>query len=382
MSILELFLLQIKIVLLFGGLTIVVLSLTWLERRVLGKIQRRIGPNRVGPQGLLQPIADAIKLVTKEDIIPESADKLIYWLAPIVVFVPPFVIWVTIPIASNTTASNTTTLAVNNMHLGLLFVIALTVISITGLVMAGWGSANKYAILGGLRSTAQLISYEIPLIMVAISVLILSQTTDLKEIVDKQNIIPYALYLPLGLLLFFIAGIAEVGRVPFDIYHAESEIVGGPFVEYSGAHWSVFYLAEYIQTFTIAVLTTLLFLGGWHIPFISLEENIVLGFFITIIKAYAVVMIIFWFRGTFPRMRIDQLMAFAWKILIPLSFANVVISSGIIFYDIPLIVLSIINILITLAIGYVLYNKFTTPAKIDAEEMLRKARNYKLPEGI
>jgi NADH-quinone oxidoreductase subunit H len=377
MSILELFLLQIKIVLLFGGLTIVVLSLTWLERRVLGKIQRRIGPNRVGPQGLLQPIADAIKLVTKEDIIPESADKLIYWLAPIVVFVPPFVIWVTIPIASNTT-----TLAVNNMHLGLLFVIALTVISITGLVMAGWGSANKYAILGGLRSTAQLISYEIPLIMVAISVLILCQTTDLKEIVDKQNIIPYALYLPLGLLLFFIAGIAEVGRVPFDIYHAESEIVGGPFVEYSGAHWSVFYLAEYIQTFTIAVLTTLLFLGGWHIPFISLEENIVLGFFITIIKAYAVVMIIFWFRGTFPRMRIDQLMAFAWKILIPLSFANVVISSGIIFYDIPLIVLSIINILITLAIGYVLYNKFTTPAKIDAEEMLRKARNYKLPEGI
>tara|TARA_B110000263_G_C15306724_1_gene510786 strand:- start:1475 stop:2608 length:1134 start_codon:yes stop_codon:yes gene_type:complete len=377
MSILELFLLQIKIVLLFGGLTIVVLSLTWLERRVLGKIQRRIGPNRVGPQGLLQPIADAIKLVTKEDIIPESADKLIYWLAPIVVFVPPFVIWVTIPIASNTT-----TLAVNNMHLGLLFVIALTVISITGLVMAGWGSANKYAILGGLRSTAQLISYEIPLIMVAISVLILSQTTDLKEIVDKQNIIPYALYLPLGLLLFFIAGIAEVGRVPFDIYHAESEIVGGPFVEYSGAHWSVFYLAEYIQTFTIAVLTTLLFLGGWHIPFISLEENIVLGFFITIIKAYAVVMIIFWFRGTFPRMRIDQLMAFAWKILIPLSFANVVLSSGIIFYDIPLIVLSIINILITLAISYVLYNKFTTPAKIDAEEMLRKARNYKLPEGI
>jgi NADH-quinone oxidoreductase subunit H len=377
MSILELFLLQIKIVLLFGGLTIVVLSLTWLERRVLGKIQRRIGPNRVGPQGLLQPIADAIKLVTKEDIIPESADKLIYWLAPIVVFVPPFVIWVTIPIASNTT-----TLAVNNMHLGLLFVIALTVISITGLVMAGWGSANKYAILGGLRSTAQLISYEIPLIMVAISVLILCQTTDLKEIVDKQNIIPYALYLPLGLLLFFIAGIAEVGRVPFDIYHAESEIVGGPFVEYSGAHWSVFYLAEYIQTFTIAVLTTLLFLGGWHIPFISLEENIVLGFFITIIKAYAVVMIIFWFRGTFPRMRIDQLMAFAWKILIPLSFANVVLSSGIIFYDIPLIVLSIINILITLAIGYVLYNKFTTPAKIDAEEMLRKARNYKLPEGI
>jgi NADH-quinone oxidoreductase subunit H len=377
MSILELFLLQIKIVLLFGGLTIVVLSLTWLERRVLGKIQRRIGPNRVGPQGLLQPIADAIKLVTKEDIIPESADKLIYWLAPIVVFVPPFVIWVTIPIASNTT-----TLAVNNMHLGLLFVIALTVISITGLVMAGWGSANKYAILGGLRSTAQLISYEIPLIMVAISVLILCQTTDLKEIVDKQNIIPYALYLPLGLLLFFIAGIAEVGRVPFDIYHAESEIVGGPFVEYSGAHWSVFYLAEYIQTFTIAVLTTLLFLGGWHIPFISLEENIVLGFFITIIKAYAVVMIIFWFRGTFPRMRIDQLMAFAWKILIPLSFANVVISSGIIFYDIPLIVLSIINILIALAIGYVLYNKFTTPAKIDAEEMLRKARNYKLPEGI
>ena len=377
MSILDLFLLQIKIITLFGGLTIVVLSLVWLERRVLGKIQRRIGPNRVGPQGLLQSLADGIKLLVKEDIIPESADKWIYWLAPIIVFVPPFVIWITIPIASDNSV-----LAVNNMHLGLLFVIALTVVSITGLVMAGWGSANKYAILGGLRSTAQLISYEIPIIMVAISVLIICQTTDLKEIVDKQNIIPYAIYLPLGLLLFFIAGIAEVGRIPFDIYHAESEIVGGPFVEYSGAHWSVFYLAEYIQTFTIAVLITLLFLGGWHIPFISLQENIILGFFITIIKSYGVVLIIFWFRGTFPRMRIDQLMSFAWKVLIPLSFANVIFSSIVIFYDIPLLVLSIINILVTVLIGYVLYNKFTTPAIIDAEEMLRKARNYKLPEGI
>ena len=377
MSIIDLFLLQIKIITLFGGLTIVVLSLVWLERRVLGKIQRRIGPNRVGPQGLLQSLADGIKLLVKEDIIPESADKWIYWLAPIIVFVPPFVIWITIPIASDNSV-----LAVNNMHLGLLFVIALTVVSITGLVMAGWGSANKYAILGGLRSTAQLISYEIPIIMVAISVLIICQTTDLKEIVDKQNIIPYAIYLPLGLLLFFIAGIAEVGRIPFDIYHAESEIVGGPFVEYSGAHWSVFYLAEYIQTFTIAVLITLLFLGGWHIPFISLQENIILGFFITIIKSYGVVLIIFWFRGTFPRMRIDQLMSFAWKVLIPLSFANVIFSSIVIFYDIPLLVLSIINILVTVLIGYVLYNKFTTPAIIDAEEMLRKARNYKLHEGI
>jgi len=377
MSIIDLFLLQIKIITLFGGLTIVVLSLVWLERRVLGKIQRRIGPNRVGPQGLLQSLADGIKLLVKEDIIPESADKWIYWLAPIIVFVPPFVIWITIPIASDNSV-----LAVNNMHLGLLFVIALTVVSITGIVMAGWGSANKYAILGGLRSTAQLISYEIPIIMVAISVLIICQTTDLKEIVDKQNIIPYAIYLPLGLLLFFIAGIAEVGRIPFDIYHAESEIVGGPFVEYSGAHWSVFYLAEYIQTFTIAVLITLLFLGGWHIPFISLQENIILGFFITIIKSYGVVLIIFWFRGTFPRMRIDQLMSFAWKVLIPLSFANVIFSSIVIFYDIPLLVLSIINILVTVLVGYVLYNKFTTPAIIDAEEMLRKARNYKLPEGI
>ena len=377
MSIMDLFLLQVKIIALFGGLTIVVLSMVWLERRVLGKIQRRIGPNRVGPQGLLQPLADGIKLLVKEDIIPESADKWVYWLAPIIVFVPPFVIWVTIPLASDNSI-----LAVNNMHLGLLFVIALTVVSITGLVMAGWGSANKYAILGGLRSTAQLISYEIPIIMVAISVLIICQTTDLKEIVDQQNVIPYVVYLPLGLLLFFIAGIAEVGRIPFDIYHAESEIVGGPFVEYSGAHWSVFYLAEYIQTFTIAVLITLLFLGGWHIPFISLEENIVLGFFVTIIKSYAVILIIFWFRGTFPRMRIDQLMSFAWKVLIPLSFANVIFSSIVIFYDIPLLVLSIINILITVLMGYVLYNKFTTPAKIDAEEMLRKARNYKLPEGI
>ena len=177
------------------------------------------------------------------------------------------------------------------------------------MVLAGWGSANKYGTLGGLRAAAQLISYEIPVIMVVISVGMLAQSLNMITIVEQQGSYPYVLVQPLGLVIFFVAGLAEVGRTPFDIYFAESEIVGGPFIEYSGAHWSVFFLAEYINTFAIAALTVLLFLGGWSGPFLSGNWDIVWF----LVKVYAVILVIFWVRGTFPRLRIDQLMAFAWE---------------------------------------------------------------------
>ena len=218
---------------LFVFLSITVLILTWLERKALARIQMRMGPMRVGFQGTLQPVADAMKLVMKEDILPSWADRRIYWLAPLAVFIPALLLWVTLPIARN--------LVLGNLELGLFYIVAVSVLSVLGLVMAGWSSANKYAMLGGLRAAGQLVSYEIPFIMSILAVAMVAQSLDLREIVDKQSNVGYILVQPLGLFIFFTAALAELGRTPFDIHHAESEVVGGPFVEYSGAPrtWSL-----------------------------------------------------------------------------------------------------------------------------------------------
>ena len=339
---------------LFLSLTIIVLLLVWLERKVLARIQMRMGPMRVGFHGALQPIADAIKLISKEDILPAWADKLVYWFAPIVVFVPAFLLWVTIPFGKN--------MVIRSLDLGLFFIVAISVLSVLGLIMAGWGSANKYAVLGGLRAAGQLMSYEIPLIMAILTIAILSQSLNLVEIVDKQSQIPNIFIQPLGLVLFFIAGLAELGRTPFDIHHAESEVVGGPFVEYSGAHWSVFFLAEYINTFTISILTVLLFLGGWHWPNIPFSGNLqtILSVFVVLIKTILVVSVIFWIRATYPRLRIDQLMSFGWKMLIPMAFINVTITACIIYYDeLPLWILSILSVILLILSAVIIQRKFS-----------------------
>ena len=353
------------------ALTVVVLSLVWLERKTIGRIQRRMGPMRVGFHGILQPFADALKLIVKEDVIPGWADKWLFWAAPLVVFIPAFMVWVTIPFARD--------VAVRNMEMGLLFIIAFSVLAIAGMVMAGWGSANKYAILGGLRSAGQLISYEIPIIMVVIAVVMMANSMNLVTIVTDQRTVPYALLQPLGMIIFLVAGIAEVGRTPFDIYFAESEIVGGPFVEYSGAHWSVFFLAEYINTFTIAALTALMFLGGWAFPL--MPDIAWLGFIWVVAKTYLVIMVIFWFRGTFPRMRVDQLMSFAWKLLIPLSFVNIVITAFHLFYGWPDWVLTALSLAVILGTGYWLYRRVTWPARATHEERLARARAYRRTEA-
>ena len=344
----------------FTALSVVVLSLTWLERKLLGRLQRRLGPTRTGPMGLLQPIADALKLILKEDIIPTSSEKAIFWVAPILVVVPAFMIWVTIPGTENLVLSNLE-------ELGLFYIIAFSVVGILGLVLAGWGSANKYGTIGGLRAAAQLISYEIPVIMVVIAVSMLAGTLNMVEIVEKQGSYPYALILPLGLVIFFIAGLAEVGRTPFDIYFAESEIVGGPFVEYSGAHWSVFFLAEYINTFAVAALTVLLFLGGWSGPFLSGDWDIL--WFLA--KVYLVILVIFWMRGTFPRLRIDQLMAFAWKVMVPLSFYVIVITAVYLFYGWPAWSLTLMSLAGLLVVGYSIYRRFAGPSSQAAQVRAR-----------
>ena len=344
----------------FTCLSIVVLSLRWLERKVLGRLQLRLGPTRTGPMGLMQPIADALKLILKEDIVPASSEKALFWVAPVIVVISAFMIWVTIP--------GTQTAVIQNLDLGLFYIIAFSVIGILGLVLAGWGSANKYGTLGGLRAAAQLISYEIPIIMVAISVAMLAQSLDLREIVDGQNDYIYVFVQPLGLVLFFIAGLAEVGRTPFDIYFAESEIVGGPFVEYSGAHWSVFFLAEYINTFAIAALMVILFLGGWSGPVLSGNWEIIwfLG------KVYVVIMVIFWVRGTFPRLRIDQLMAFAWKVMVPMSFLSVVMTAVYQFYDWPAWSLTAMSSAGLAVVGLLIFKKMTAPSKLVAEVKARR----------
>lgn len=333
---------------LLSFLSVTVLILTWLERKTLARIQMRLGPMRVGFYGVLQPIADAIKLVTKEDILPSWADRRIYWISPIAVFVPALMLWVTIPLAHD--------LVLSNMGMGLFYIVAISVLSVMGLVMAGWSSANKYAILGGLRAAGQMISYEIPFIMSILGVALLVQSLDLKEIVSAQSNIGFILIQPLGLLIFFTSGLAELGRTPFDIHHAESEIVGGPFVEYSGAHWAVFYMAEYVNTFTIATLTALLFLGGWKWPTMPFEGllHTTLSAAWFFMKIYLVILIMFWIRGTYPRLRIDQLMSFGWKLLVPLSFLNIVITSSVVFYGWPLWVLTAISIMILIVVAIVM----------------------------
>ena len=352
--------LVVGLFIMFSVLSIVVMSMIWLERKLLGRLQLRLGPTRTGPMGLLQPVADAVKLILKEDIIPASSEKAIFWVAPIIVVISAFMIWVTIP--------GTQSAVIQNLDMGLFYIIAFSVIGILGLVLAGWGSANKYGTLGGLRAAAQLISYEIPIIMVAISVAMLAQSLDLREIVNQQDDYIFALVQPLGLILFFIAGLAEVGRTPFDIYFAESEIVGGPFVEYSGAHWSVFFLAEYINTFAIAALTVILFLGGWSGPLLSGGWEIIWF----LVKVYLVILVIFWVRGTFPRLRIDQLMAFAWKVMVPLSFLSVVMTAIYQFYEWPAWTLTVMSSAGLLAVGFLIYKRMTGPSKLVADVRRRQ----------
>lgn len=292
----------------------------YFERKVIGWMQFRIGPNRTGPLGLLQSVADVLKLLIKEDTIPRQAERELFILAPIITFVPSFVVLATFPFTS--------TWQFADLNVGLLYYAALSSISTIGIVIGGWASNNKYSLLGGMRSAAQMVSYEIPLVISVIGVILMTGSLNLRKIVEGQegwfwdwNFIPQIL----GLVVFVVAAVSELNRTPFDLPEAESELVAGYHVEYSGFRFAFFMLAEYVYVFAISALTTILFFGGWYAPFPFLD--FIPGVIWFLIKFSFFVFFLFWLRATLPRVRVDQLMGIGWKVLLPLALVNVFISA-------------------------------------------------------
>ena len=296
---------------------LIVLLLIWLERKVIARIQDRIGPNRVGGRfGLLQTVADVIKLLTKEDITPTGADRLAYNLAPILIVISALLMWAVMPFAPGVIGVD--------LNIGVFFVLSISSVSVVCLLLAGWGSNNKYALLGAFRSVAQLVSYEIPMILSLLVPIILARTMSTEGIVAAQTI-PYLFVAPLAAIIFFISALAETGRSPFDLLEAESEIVAGFHVEYGGMKFGMFFLAEFISTLFMSGFFVTIFLGGYR--FFGLE-NLVLGevaigrlfaMIVFFIKMFAVYFLFIWIRGTLPRVRIDQMLNINWKFLVPLS---------------------------------------------------------------
>lgn len=292
----------------------------YFERKVIGWIQLRIGPNRTGPLGLLQSVADVLKLLIKEDTIPAKADRGLFILAPAITFVPSFAVLVAIPYTNWGYFAN--------LNVGVLYYAALSSISTIGVVLGGWASNNKYALLGGMRSAAQMISYEIPLVMSMTGIIMATGTMNIRDIVLHQsggfwhwNFLPQIV----GFGVFIVAAVSELNRTPFDLPEAESELVAGYHVEYSGFRFAFFMLAEYVYVFAIAALTTAMFLGGWQSPLPFLD--FVPGIIWFLLKFCFIVFFLFWLRATMPRVRVDQLMSFGWKVLLPLALINIFISA-------------------------------------------------------
>jgi len=309
----------IKIFALVVPLMLGVAYLTYAERKIIGWMQVRIGPNRVGFQGLLQPIADAVKLLMKEIIIPSGANKSLFILGPILAIAPALAAWAVIPF--------TDTLVLANINAGLLYVMAITSMGVYGVIIAGWASNSKYAFLGAMRSAAQIVSYEIAMGFALVGVLMASQSLNLTDIVQGQSGGVHQWYIwplfPL-FIVYLISGVAETNRAPFDVAEGESEIVAGFHVEYSGMAFAVFFLAEYANMILIAALTTLMFLGGWLSPFGFLPDGIVWW----LAKTGFVLFLFLWFRATFPRYRYDQIMRLGWKVFIPITIVWIVVVGG------------------------------------------------------
>ena len=306
------------------------------ERRVLGFIQGRLGPNRVGPGGFLQPLADLIKFIFKEDIVPDKSTRFVYFLAPVIATVAALMTIVVYPFGPEIhlpIINKTIPLVIARFDVALLYVLGVTSVGVYGIALAGWSSNNKYSLMGGLRSSAQMISYELALGLALIGVILQSGTLDLYSIVEQQaghlgisgwNMIWVQ---PIGFVIYLIAAIAETNRVPFDLPEAETELVAGFHTEYSAMKFALFFLAEYVNMFTVSMLATTLFLGGWNGPFV--HQLPLLGVFYFFGKVILFLFLYIWLRGTLPRFRFDQLMNFGWKFLVPVAIINIVITATI-----------------------------------------------------
>jgi len=307
----ELVIVVIKMIVVFAVALLVVAYLTYLERKIIGHMQLRLGPMRVGPHGLLQPIADGLKLFVKEDIVPREADKWTYYFAPILDLVCALVLLAVIPFSYN--------FMVTRLNIGVLYVFSLASVGTIALLLAGWSSGSKYPILGGLRSAAQIFSYEIFLGFSIMGVLMISGSLDLVKIVEAQSKVWNIVYQPVAFIIYITAALGELKRIPFDLPEAENELVAGHHTEYSGFKFAYFFLAEYAHMIIISCMAVILFLGGWKGPFLP-------GILWFLIKICAFFYFFIWVRGTFPRYRYDQFMAIGWKIMLPLVLANIVVT--------------------------------------------------------
>jgi NADH-quinone oxidoreductase subunit H len=300
--------------------------LTFYERRALARIQVRIGPNRAGPSGWLQPVADGIKLIFKEEVIPARAYKVLFILAPMITVFPALVILAVIPWGTAITIfGRTIPLYLTDINVGVLYLVAIASISVYGIVLAGWSSNNKYAMMGGIRSSAQMISYELALGLSLIGPILIAGTMSLMGIVEAQNPVWFIVYQPIGALVFFIASVAEVNRAPFDMPEAEQELTAGYHAEYSGMKFALFFMAEYVKMIAISAIGATLFLGGFRGPFV--DQLPILGPFYLFFKILVLLFLLIWLRATLPRLRYDRLMAFGWKFLLPVALANVFLTA-------------------------------------------------------
>ncbi|MDE0847984.1 MAG: NADH-quinone oxidoreductase subunit NuoH [Nitrospinaceae bacterium] len=314
---------SVKAVVIAVAIMSVVPILVWLERRLMGRFQVRLGPNRVGPFGLVQPMADTIKLLFKESIVQSSADKFLFHLAPAIVVFTAIVGFAVIPFgAPFEVFGQSIELWGANVNSGILFVFAISGMGIYGMVLAGLASNNKYSLMGGLRSSAQMISYELTLGLSALSIIVLTGSLNLVDMVKAQETVPFILVQPLAFLLFYIAGVAETNRAPFDLPEAEQELVAGFHTEYTGMKFAMFFMGEYINMVTMSALVTLLFLGGWNAY--GLPVWPIVAF---VLKVGFLLCVFIWLRSTFPRIRYDRLMTFGWKVLLPLCLLNLLITA-------------------------------------------------------
>lgn len=321
MDIIEIGIAVVKVVVVFVCVLLCVAYTTWLERKVLGHMQVRCGPLRVGWHGLLQPIADGLKLFFKEDIVVSSANKFLYILSPMIITIAAYASFAVVPFGNQIELfGRTIDLHIADVDIGVLYIFALSSLSVYGVTLAGWSSNSKYALLGGLRASAQMISYELSVGLSIIGVLMLAGSLSLVDIVARQDVW-YIVYQPLGFLIFLICGFAECNRSPFDLPEAENELVAGFHVEYSSMKFALFFMAEYAHMIVVSALVATLFLGGWRGPVLP-------GVIWFLLKVFAMLFLFIWVRATFPRFRYDQLMKFGWKVLFPAALVNILLTGA------------------------------------------------------